>query len=69
MLAKFHVPTLEDQQSANKLKDTILVSEPKAKVNIDVASKTVTVESDASEETFNELIVASGHSIDSVKEK
>jgi len=68
-LLKFHVPTLQDQAAADELKATLLTSEPNAKVEIDVQSKTVTVESEASEETFNELIVASGHSIDDANDK
>lgn len=69
MTTKFSVPTLKDQQSADDLKGLILESESDAKVNIDLATKTVTVESQASEETFNELISAAGHSIDKVEEQ
>lgn len=60
---KFNVPTLDSSESASKLKETILTSEPKAKVEIDSDSKTVTVDSEASEETFKQLIIAAGHKL------
>lgn len=57
------VPTIENSEQAKELKKTILTSEPEAKVEVDANAKTVTVESEASEETFRELIVAAGHKI------
>lgn len=60
---KFNVPTLDSSESASKLKETILTSEPKAKVEVDSDSKTVTVDSEASEETFKQLIIAAGHKL------
>ena len=60
---KFNVPTLNSSESAQELKETILTSEPDAKVEIDSDAKTVTIDSEASEETFKELIVASGHKL------
>lgn len=59
---QFNVPTI-DSESAKKLKETILTSEPKAKVEIDSDSKTVKIDSEASEETFKQLIVAAGHKL------
>ncbi|MGB3300169.1 MAG: hypothetical protein WBA76_18050, partial [Phormidesmis sp.] len=63
MKKTFTVPTLSDDQAAQSLKDTILTSEPNAKVEIDSKAKTVAIESEASEETFKELIVAEGHKL------
>lgn len=63
MALKLNVPTLNSPESAKELKETILTSEPEAKVEVDLERKTVTVESKASEETFKELIVAAGHEI------
>ena len=60
---QFKVPTINSSESANKLKETILTSEPNAKVEIDSDSKTVTINSEASEETFKQLIVAAGHKL------
>ena len=60
---QFKVPTI-DSESAEQLKTTILTSEPEAKVEIDSESKTVTINSKASAETFKQLIVAAGHEIE-----
>ena len=60
---QFNVPTMDSSEAANELKETILTSEPNAKVEVDLDSKTVTINSEASEETFKELIVATGHKI------
>ena len=68
MTVKFQVPTLEDQATADRLKELILISEPDAKIEIDTQAKVVTIDTKASEETFEELIVAAGHSIESVNE-
>lgn len=63
MALKLNIPTLDSPEAAKNIKETILTAEPDAKVDIDVASKTVTVEAKASEETFKQLIEASGHQI------
>ncbi|BAU67336.1 hypothetical protein STA3757_47480 [Stanieria sp. NIES-3757] len=60
---EFYVPTLNSSEAAEDLKDTILTSEPDAQVEVDSQSKKVTVESEASAETFKQLIVAAGHKI------
>ena len=60
---QFNVPTLDSSESAQKLKETILTSEPQATVEIDSDAKTVKIESQASEETFKQLIVAAGHKL------
>ena len=63
MALKLNVPTLNNPEDAADLKETILTSEPEAKVEVDVDAKTVTVESAASESTFKQLIVAAGHQV------
>jgi copper chaperone len=63
MALKLNVPTIDSPESAKALKETLLTSEPDARVDVDADSKTVTVESQASEETFKQLIVAAGHEI------
>lgn len=60
---EFYVPTLNSSEAADDLKETILTSEPDAQVEVDSQSKKVTVESEASAETFKQLIVAAGHKI------
>jgi len=63
MSLTFQVPTLADQKSAQELKKHILTSEPDANVDVNSQEKTVTIDSEASEETFKQLIVAAGHKI------
>lgn len=63
MALKLNVPTLNSPEAAKSLKETIMTSEPNARVEVDVEAKTVTVESQASEETFKQLIIAAGHEI------
>ncbi|PSB04531.1 cation transporter [Merismopedia glauca] len=63
MALKLSVPTLNDSEAAKEIKDVILTSEPDAKVDFDLESKTVTIEAKASEETFKQLIEATGHHI------
>jgi copper chaperone len=49
---------------AETISESIRIVEEKAKVDIDVAAKTVTVESSASEESIKQAIVAAGYSIE-----
>ena len=60
---EFHVPTLDSADKSAELKKTIITSEPDADVNIDLNAKKVTIDSKASAETFEQLIVASGHKV------
>jgi copper chaperone len=60
---QFNVPTIDSSESASQLKETILTSEPDAKVEVDSDSKTVKIDSEASEETFKQLIIAAGHKL------
>ena len=63
MALKLHVPSLDNSAIAKEIEETILTTEPDAKVDIDVANKTVTIEAKASEETFKQLITAAGHQV------
>ena len=65
-MIKFSVPTLQDEKSAQELKEIILAAESDATVEIDIQTKTASMDSAASEEVFNELIVASGHSAETI---
>lgn len=64
MSMKFHVPTLRDQQAAQSLRELILTSEPDADIDINLQTNVVTIDAKASQETFEELITAAGHSVD-----
>jgi copper chaperone len=63
MSLKLNVPSLNSPEAAKALKETILTSEPDARVDVDTENKTVTLEGKASEETFRQLITAAGHTI------
>lgn len=60
---EFHVPSLDSKQESTELKEVILTAEPNAEINIDLDSKKIMIESEASAETFKQLIVAAGHKI------
>ncbi len=64
MALKLVVPTLDSAEKAQTLKETILTTEPDARVEIDLDRATVTIEGKASEETFKQLVEASGHQIE-----
>ncbi len=69
MSLKLNVPTLVDAKEAQKLTEAIATVDPTAKVDIDIESKTVTIEAPdsgkpvASEESLKQAITATGHSI------
>lgn len=63
MALKLHVPTLDTPEAAEDVKETILVHEPDAKVDIDLEQRIITVEGKASEETFKQAITAAGYPI------
>lgn len=63
MALKLHVPTMNSPEAAEDIKQTILTHESDAKVDIDLDQKTITIESQASEETFKQAITATGHEI------
>ena len=67
MQAIFHLSTSLDSQSVKELKEFIIASEPDAKIDIDSPTKTIVIESEASTETFDELICAAGYSIDKIE--
>jgi copper chaperone len=69
MSLKLNVPTLADSQEAQKLTEAIATVDPTAKVEVDIESKTVTIDAPdsgqpvASEESIKQAITATGHSI------
>lgn len=65
MRARFMVSDLSNKKAAQDLKETILVTESEAKVDIDVESNTIDIESEASKETFRQVITAAGYQIQS----
>ncbi|HTL89575.1 MAG TPA: cation transporter [Leptolyngbya sp.] len=63
MALKLSVPTLNSPEIAQDIKDTILTHEPNAKIDFDMEQKTVTIEGKASEDTFKQIITATGHEV------
>lgn len=63
MALQLKVPTLNSSDAARDLKETILTSEPNAKVDVNLDQKTVTIETGASEETVKQIVIAAGHEI------
>ncbi|NEP03192.1 MAG: heavy-metal-associated domain-containing protein [Symploca sp. SIO2E9] len=58
------VPSIGCDACAEKITAGILTHESNAKVKVDVSAKTVSVETEASEESIREMIVAVGHTVD-----
>ncbi|HEY9599242.1 MAG TPA: copper chaperone [Cyanophyceae cyanobacterium] len=69
MSLKLNVPTLHNSEEAEKLTEAIGTVDPTAKVEVDIESKTITVDAPdsgkpvASEESIKQAITATGHSI------
>ncbi|HEY9652544.1 MAG TPA: copper chaperone [Coleofasciculaceae cyanobacterium] len=69
MSLKLNVPTLDNSEEAEKLTEAIGTVDPTAKVEVDIESKTITVDAPdsgkpvASEESIKQAITATGHSI------
>jgi len=63
MALKLYVPTLDDADKAKYIRETILTSEPDAKIDTDLSTRVITIEAKASDETFKQLIEATGHQV------
>lgn len=60
----FKVPSIVCNGCAKAITDEILTHESGANVNVDVTAKTVSVETEASEESIRQMIESVGHSVD-----
>jgi copper chaperone len=60
---KFTVPSIACDGCAKTISEGILTHESGAKVDVDVKAKTVSVETEASEESIKQMIVAVGHTV------
>ena len=65
MAINLKVPSMVCDGCVTTVKEAILTHEPQAKVDIDLDSKKVTVETEASEASIKQVIVASGHTVES----
>lgn len=59
----FNVPSIKCEGCGDTITKEIKVADPDAKVNVDIAKKTVSVESSASESSIRQSIVAVGHEV------
>lgn len=65
MALKLTVPTLNNPEAAENIKSVILTSEPDTKIDINLDAKTITIDGQASEVTYKQLIEAAGYQISS----
>lgn len=63
MAIKLSVPTLDNPDAADTIKSVILSSEPDTQIQVDLEAKTITLDGQASEETYKQLIEAAGYHI------
>lgn len=61
---KLKVPSIVCQGCVDTIKKEILTHEPEAKVDIDMGSKMVNVNTKASEESIKQMITAVGHTVE-----
>ena len=64
MTIELTVPSMVCEVCAGTITKAINTHEPKAKVNIDLDSKKVTVDTNASEESIKQIITSAGHTVD-----
>lgn len=64
MAITLKVPTMVCDGCVETVSKAIATHEPQAKVNIDLDTKQVTVETEASEASIRQIIVATGHKVD-----
>ena len=63
MTMNFKVPSMVCDGCIDTIKDAIITHEPEAKVEIDLNSKLVKVDTEASEESIRQVITAVGHTV------
>jgi copper chaperone len=61
---QFNVPSIVCDGCATTIREEILTHESDAKVEVDVKAKTVSVETEASEASIRQMIVATGHTVE-----
>ena len=64
MSINFRVPSIVCDGCVTTIKEAITTHEPKAKVEINLDSKKVTVDTEASEESIKQIVTAVGHTVE-----
>lgn len=64
MTINFKVPSMVCDGCVTTVKEAILTHEPNAKVDIDLNSKQVKVDTEASEESIKQVVTAVGHTVE-----
>ncbi|MDJ0590383.1 MAG: heavy-metal-associated domain-containing protein [Pleurocapsa sp. MO_226.B13] len=64
MTIELKVPSMVCDGCVSTVKDAILTHEPKAKVEIDLNTKQVSVDTEASEASIKQVITAAGHTVE-----
>lgn len=64
MTMKFKVPSMVCEGCVTTVKDAITGHEPNAKVEVNLDTKQVTVDTEASEESIKQVITAVGHNVE-----
>ncbi|ACK71474.1 Heavy metal transport/detoxification protein [Gloeothece citriformis PCC 7424] len=64
MTIQLKVPTIACEACANTITNAIHNEYSQANVNVDVANKIVTVETEASEDSIKQAIEAAGHTVE-----
>ena len=63
-VVQLKVPSIACDVCAKTITEGILQQEPDSKVAVDVTSKTVRVETEASEESIRQIITTVGHTVE-----
>ena len=61
---KLKVPSIACQGCADTITKEILTHESGAKVDVDIEAKTVSVETEASQESIKQMITSVGHTVE-----
>lgn len=64
MTINFKVPSMVCDGCVDTVKDAIATHEPEAKVEINLDTKQVEVDTKASEESIRQIITAAGHTVE-----
>ncbi|MFN6529645.1 heavy-metal-associated domain-containing protein [Nostoc sp. ChiSLP03a] len=64
MAIQLKVPDIKGEECAKKITKSILTMESDAKVDVNVDTKTVTVDTEASEESIKQMVQAAGFTIE-----